>query len=99
VSQCCLDAFVLSVVGLTMFLALGLFWAPLRMAAAIYYFGSILALGSTPGCCIFAAAAAAIRVDRRVGTWRGRRHQASPRTAARLGTEGRAVRENIPLRG
>ena len=48
------DAFVLSVVGLTMFLALGSFWAPLSMAAAIYYFGSILALGSTPGICIFA---------------------------------------------
>jgi hypothetical protein len=48
------DAFVLSVVGLAMFLALGAFWAPLAVAAAVYYFGSVLALGSTPGVCIFA---------------------------------------------
>jgi transcriptional regulator with XRE-family HTH domain len=47
------DAFVLSVVGLTMFLALGTLWAPLSVAAGIYYFGSLLAIGSTPGCCIF----------------------------------------------
>lgn len=53
VSAVAFDAFVLSVVGLTMFLALGSFWAPLSLAAAIYYFGSILALGSTPGICIF----------------------------------------------
>jgi transcriptional regulator with XRE-family HTH domain len=53
VSAVAFDAFVLSVVGLTMFLALGTLWAPLTVAAGIYYFGSILALGSTPGCCIF----------------------------------------------
>jgi transcriptional regulator with XRE-family HTH domain len=54
VSAVAFDAFVLSVVALTVFLALGAFWAPLSVAAAIYYFGSILALGNTPGCCIFA---------------------------------------------
>lgn len=54
VSAVAFDAFVLSFVGLTMFLALGAFWAPLTVAAAIYYFGSILALGATPGSCIFA---------------------------------------------
>jgi hypothetical protein len=54
VSAVAFDAFILSVVGLTMFLAIGTLWAPLAVAAAIYYFGSILALGSTPGCCIFA---------------------------------------------
>jgi hypothetical protein len=53
VSAVAFDAFVLSVVGLTMFLALGAFWAPLAVAAGIYYFGSILALGATPGSCIF----------------------------------------------
>jgi transcriptional regulator with XRE-family HTH domain len=54
VSAVAFDAFVLSVVGLTMFLALGSFWRPLSLAAGIYYFGSILALGGTPGSCIFA---------------------------------------------
>ena len=48
------DAFVLSVVSLTMFLVVGVFWAPLAVAACLYYSGSILALGSTPGVCIFA---------------------------------------------
>ena len=48
------DAFVLSVVGLAMFLAIGVFWAPLAVAAGLYYFGSILALGGTPGVLLFA---------------------------------------------
>ena len=49
-----LDAFVLSVIGLGLFVVLGSFWAPLCVAAAIYYFGSILVLGNTPGVCLFA---------------------------------------------
>ena len=48
------DAFVLGVVSLTVFLVAGVFWAPLAVAAAFYYAVSILALGSTPGICIFA---------------------------------------------
>ncbi|MGH9174247.1 MAG: helix-turn-helix domain-containing protein [Vicinamibacterales bacterium] len=50
-----LDAFVLSVVGLSLFVALGVFWAPLSIAVAAYYFGSILILGNTPGVCLFAS--------------------------------------------
>ena len=50
-----LDAFVLSVVGLSLFVVLGTFWAPLSVAVAAYYFGSILILGNTPGVCLFAS--------------------------------------------
>ena len=49
-----LDAFVLAVVGLSLFVVLGSFWAPLCVAAAVYYLGSILILGNTPGVCLFA---------------------------------------------
>jgi hypothetical protein len=49
-----LDAFVLSVIGLSLFVVLGVFWAPLSVAVAAYYFGSILILGNTPGVCLFA---------------------------------------------
>jgi len=48
------DAFVLSVMGLGLFAVLGLFWAPLALATAAYYFASILILGNTPGVCLFA---------------------------------------------
>jgi hypothetical protein len=34
---------------------LGAFWAPLSVAVAAYYFGSILILGNTPGVCLFAS--------------------------------------------
>ena len=54
-----LDAFVLSVVGLSLFVVLGAFWAPLSVAVAAYYFGSILILGNTPGVCLFASKAKA----------------------------------------
>ena len=49
-----LDAFVLAVIGLSLFVVLGSLWAPLCIAAAVYYFGSILILGNTPGVCLFA---------------------------------------------
>jgi cytoskeletal protein RodZ len=48
------DAFVLGVTGLAMFLVLGQFWAPLTIAIASYYFLSILLLGNTPGVTLFA---------------------------------------------
>lgn len=50
-----LDAFVLSIVALGLFVVLGVFWAPLSAAVAAYYFGSILILGNTPGVCLFAS--------------------------------------------
>lgn len=49
------DAFVLSVMGVGLFAVLGSFWAPLAIATAIYYSGSILIFGNTPGVCLFAA--------------------------------------------
>jgi hypothetical protein len=50
-----LDAFVLSVISVGCFVVFGTFWAPLSIAVATYYFGSILLLGNTPGVCLFAA--------------------------------------------
>ncbi len=54
-----LDAFVLSAVGLILFVMLGVAWAPLSGAVAAYYFGSILILGNTPGVCLFGTPAKA----------------------------------------
>ena len=48
------DWFVLCVTGLALFAALGMFWAPLSVAAAAYYSASILFLGNTPGVSLFA---------------------------------------------
>jgi transcriptional regulator with XRE-family HTH domain len=53
VSAVALDAFVLGVVSLTLFLVLGSFWAPLAVTAVVYYVGSILVLGNTPGIFVF----------------------------------------------
>ena len=48
------DLFVLSVMGLALFVVLGMFWAPMCLATAAYYSVSILLLGNTPGVCLFA---------------------------------------------
>jgi hypothetical protein len=48
------DLFVVSVMGLALFVVLGLFWAPAFLATAAYYSVSILVLGNTPGVCLFA---------------------------------------------
>jgi hypothetical protein len=68
-----LDAFVLAVIGLSLFVVLGSFWAPLCVAALVYYIGSILILGNTPGVCLFATrstgkAAAGSRNDKQAST-------------------------------
>lgn len=54
-----LDAFVLTAVGVILFVVLGVAWAPLAVAVAAYYFGSILILGNTPGVCLFGTPAKA----------------------------------------
>jgi transcriptional regulator with XRE-family HTH domain len=56
------DLFVLSVMGLVLFVVLGMFWAPLCLAMAAYYAGSILLLGNTPGVCLFADPQRRVRV-------------------------------------
>ena len=38
-----------------LYLVVGAFWAPLSLAIAAYYFGSILVLGNTPGVCLVAS--------------------------------------------
>jgi transcriptional regulator with XRE-family HTH domain len=48
------DLFVLSVMGLALFVVLGMFWAPMCLATAAYYSVNILLLGNTPGVCLFA---------------------------------------------
>ena len=48
------DAFAVSVIALSLFIAFGAFWAPLGASVAAYYFASILILGNTPGVCLFA---------------------------------------------
>ena len=48
------DLFVVSVMGLALFVVLGMFWAPTLLATAAYYSVSILVLGNTPGVCLFA---------------------------------------------
>jgi hypothetical protein len=50
------DLFVLSVMGVALYAVIGSFWAPVCGAAALYYSGSILLLGNTPGVCLFAEA-------------------------------------------
>jgi hypothetical protein len=66
------DWFVLSVMGLALYAVLGSFWAPLCGAAALYYSGSILLLGNTPGVCLFAEAwnSRMTRTRRRASTTR-----------------------------
>lgn len=48
------DLFLLSVAGLALYAVLGVFWAPLAIATAVYYAGSILVLGNTPGVSLMA---------------------------------------------
>jgi transcriptional regulator with XRE-family HTH domain len=56
------DLFVLSVMGLALFVVLGMFWAPMCLATAAYYSVSILLLGNTPGVCLFADPAKRSRI-------------------------------------
>jgi transcriptional regulator with XRE-family HTH domain len=51
------DAAIVCLVGLAMYLALGMFWMPLSIALAGYYAAGILLLGNTPGVCLCAPAA------------------------------------------
>ncbi|HXG90593.1 MAG TPA: helix-turn-helix transcriptional regulator [Vicinamibacterales bacterium] len=47
------DAFVLLVIAVSFYLAFGAFWAPFGLGAVAYYFGSVLALGTTLGIHLF----------------------------------------------
>jgi hypothetical protein len=46
------DAGVILLVGLALFLILETFWVPLSAFMACYYWGAILLLGNTPGVCL-----------------------------------------------
>lgn len=48
------DVFVLCVLAVLLFAVLDQFWAPLAVATALYFVGSILFLGNTPGITLFA---------------------------------------------
>jgi hypothetical protein len=47
------DAAVLVAIGLMLFIAFNRFWMPFAIAVAVYYAGSILVLGNTPGVSLF----------------------------------------------
>jgi transcriptional regulator with XRE-family HTH domain len=53
-----LDAAVISLVGIGLFLILGQFWVPVAVFMVCYYWGGILLLGNTPGVCLQAPTAA-----------------------------------------
>jgi transcriptional regulator with XRE-family HTH domain len=55
------DAAVLGAIAGGLYLVVGSFWAPLAVAIAAYYFGSIVLLGNTPGVCLVASRAAETR--------------------------------------
>ena len=46
------DASIIALVGVALFLALGSFWIPLTVFMACYYWGGILLLGNSPGVCL-----------------------------------------------
>ena len=51
------DLVVLMSVAICSFVVLGVFWAPLSVAAVAYYCGGVLILGNSPGVCLFAPSA------------------------------------------
>ena len=53
------DAVVVGGIASGLYLVVGAFWAPLSLAIAAYYFGSILVHGNTPGVCLVASREAA----------------------------------------
>ena len=46
------DASIIALVGVALFLALGSFWITLAVFMACYYWGGILLLGNSPGVCL-----------------------------------------------
>lgn len=53
-----LDLGTVLIVGLTALIVLDVFWMPLAVASVVYYFGSTLLLGATPGALCFPSTAA-----------------------------------------
>ena len=83
------DAAVLGGIAGGLYLVVGTFWAPLAVATAGYYFGSILLLGNTPGVCLAASHAvsdpgpARWTGDRRATRRTGRDSRPRPTACAR----------------
>ena len=50
------DAGVVTAIAAAVFVASGVFWQPLSVAALAYYLGGILLLGNSPGVCLLAPA-------------------------------------------
>jgi transcriptional regulator with XRE-family HTH domain len=55
------DAFFVTMLGLALYAALGVWWMPISVVLVGYYSGSILLLGNTPGVCLCAPGRAPIR--------------------------------------
>ena len=51
-----IDAGVVAAIGVSVFIAAGVFWLPLAVTMLTYYIGGILLLGNTPGVCLRAPA-------------------------------------------
>ncbi len=50
------DLVVLACIAVTVFAVLDMFWAPLAIAALLYYAGGVVVLGNTPGVFLYGAA-------------------------------------------
>ena len=88
------DAVVVGGIAGGLYLVVGEFWAPLSVAIAAYYFGSILVLGNTPGVCLVASQQGS---DPMLSGWTHSRG-ASQRTWARIAGASNHVRSAIANR-
>ncbi len=84
------DACFVTMLGLALYAALGVWWMPLAVVAVSYYLGSILMLGNTPGVCLCAPGRAPTRPPPgRVPFWQ--------RVRSSTGTFVSAVGLKVPL--
>ena len=88
------DAVVVGGIAGGLYLVVGEFWAPLSVAIAAYYFGSILVLGNTPGVCLVASQQGS---DPMLSGWTHSRG-ASQRTWARIASASNHVRSALANR-
>ena len=80
------DAFVLSVAGLSMFLAIGSLWWPMTLALTVYFFGGVLILGTTPGLCLMTSIDRADARARTMARTRQARNESESTARTTLGT-------------
>ena len=96
------DAGMLLSAGLLLFVILGQFWLPLGVTSLVYYLGSVLVLGNTPGVSLFAPRprddAGAEPIGEEGGSLRVariRQREPRPRPVERPANALRAVRRRV----